>query len=378
MAKKKKGRYGDYTEIIGGDLYGVVNLRQPSGKYKKKRKKFASKTEALQWALAELAKHKKAAAFDVEFTFTDLVDWYKQEFLHKPHYEKDLKVSGVKDYARAKNKIDRFAAYFGSLKIEDFTEYHLRQWERFRRDTDKVLTATINRDLALMRTMFRRALRYRKINRIPNFEIKTVTETERDRVITPAEEQRILAACVSEETIKVKTKKGTEYEMTIDAKREHLRAVIILAVDTAMRLGEIFSLEWRDVDFDRGIITLQASKTKSQRSRQIGLTARARRELETISENSDKRKTSKVFDIKSPVRAFRTACRRAGIVNLHFHDLRHSAITRMIRAGIPHTEVMKISGHRTLSTFMRYLNLQTDAISSASEKLAKYLDEQAL
>jgi hypothetical protein len=50
----------------------------------------------------------------------------------------------------------------------------------------------------------------------------------------------------------------------------------------------------------------------------------------------------------------------------------------MIRAGIPHTEVMKISGHRTLSTFMRYLNLQTDAISSASEKLAKYLDEQAL
>ena len=52
----------------------------------------------------------------------------------------------------------------------------------------------------------------------------------------------------------------------------------------------------------------------------------------------------------------------AGIDNLNIHDLRHTAITQMIRAGIPHTEIMKISGHTTMKTFMRYLYMIDETI----------------
>lgn len=371
--KPKTRRYRDYSEVIDGKLYAVVNLRQPSGKYKKKRKLVASKTEALQWALEELEKHKKGNKIDDALTFDDFADWYKREFLHKPIYEKGLKVSGVKDYERAKNKVDRFKEFFGELKMKDFTENDLRRWARFRRESDEVLTATLNRDFALMRTMFRRGFKSRMISFVPDFDINVAAETERDRVMTFDEEKRLLASCVAEETISVTKKNGRKYEMTIDAKREHLKPIIIVAVDTALRLNELFTLTWSDIDFDNDVISVKAQNAKKQIGRKTLITPRVKKELLKIYESSDK--SSRVFNQKSPVRAFRTACDRAGIDDLTFHDLRHTAITRMIRAGISHTEVMKMSGHKTMKTFLRYLNIHADAVQNAAQKLAEFLEK---
>lgn len=72
-------------------------------------------------------------------------------------------------------------------------------------------------------------------------------------------------------------------------------------------------------------------------------------------------------------KAFATACRRAEIKDLHFHDLRHTATTRMIRAGVPHAEVMKITGHTQMRTFMRYLNLVDESVQNTANILAEYL-----
>ena len=54
--------------------------------------------------------------------------------------------------------------------------------------------------------------------------------------------------------------------------------------------------------------------------------------------------------------AFHAACRRAGIVNFHFHDLRHAFVTRKVREGRDYKRIMAISGHRTFATFQRYNN----------------------
>lgn len=373
MPRKKTRRYRDYSEIIDGKLYAVVNLRQPDGKYKKKRKQVESKTAALQWALEELEKHKKGSKYDDSWGFGDFADWYVEEFLHEPIYENGLKVSGVKDYERLKNKVEKMKDFFGEKKMSEFDENDLRRWAKFRR-TEEVLTATLNRDFALLRTMFRRAVMLKKLLTIPKFEINLAAEIERDRVMTPDEERRLLAACVAEETLSITKKNGRKYEMTIDAKREHLKPIIILAVDSALRLNELFTLTWGDVDFDNNIISVKAQNAKRQVSRKTIITPRAKEELLKMERGSDK---ALVFGQKSPVKAFNTACRRAKIKDLHFHDLRHTAITRMIRAGIPHTEVMKLSGHKTMKTFMRYLNIQPDALQNAAEKLAAFLEKQS-
>lgn len=80
-----------------------------------------------------------------------------------------------------------------------------------------------------------------------------------------------------------------------------------------------------------------------------------------------------MFTSGRPTRAFATACSRANITDLHFHDLRHTATTRMIRAGVPHTEVMKITGHTQMKTFLRYLNLGSDAVQNAATMLGAYI-----
>jgi integrase len=71
-----------------------------------------------------------------------------------------------------------------------------------------------------------------------------------------------------------------------------------------------------------------------------------------------------VFGVKDTVkRSFASACRDAGIEGFHFHDCRHTAITRMIQAGLSPMEVMKISGHTQMNTFARYVNPNTQAVN---------------
>lgn len=357
-----------------GELFASVNIPLGNGKYRKKRIKYSAlgskQSEAIKWALAQIEQAKTEATFNDALDFTEFAEWYKREFLQPPRFEKGLKVSGVKDFERLKNKIDRFIGFFGNRKMKDFSEYDLHRWKKTRQN-ENIALATINRDFALLRSMFRRGIKFRKINNIPNFDINIAAEQERDRILSFDEEKRLLAVCVAEETIEKESRRQKTYKTTINANRTHLRPIIILALDTAMRKGEILSLTWNDIDLENNQITIRAENTKAQKKRVVGITPRVKKELEVLPD-----KKGKVFNYQFITRSFNTACKRAGIADLHFHDLRHSAITRMIRAGIPHTEVMKISGHSQFKTFSRYLNIQADAIQSAADKLADFLSGQ--
>ena len=80
-----------------------------------------------------------------------------------------------------------------------------------------------------------------------------------------------------------------------------------------------------------------------------------------------------VFGIKSRIlTAFVKACRAAKISGFRFHDCRHTAITRIIRAGLPPVEVMRVSGHATMSAFYRYAHLEADSIFRTAAALDAY------
>lgn len=374
--KKATSRYGDYCTVINGELFAVVNQPIGGGKYKQKRKKVANATEARQWALGELDKLKHGTIEVSRLTtFADLAAWYKREFLIAPVFENGIKLDGVKDHKKLRAKLDRISEYFGVRNVSAFTEHDLTSYVRHRRTSDAVTMTTINRDLALIRAIFLRAKSVNKLLHVPRFPINKAAEVERDRVLSFDEERRLLAACVETEDISVKHY-GKQKTVTIAAKRLHLAGVIIFAVDTAMRAGEIFKLDWSDVDMERDIITVQFFNSKTQKTRQIGMTPRVKAVLIDLSAQLPR--TGLVFKKGRSTRAFRTACVRAHITDLHFHDLRHTATTRMIRAGVPHTEVMKITGHTQIKTFLRYLNLGSDAVQNAATMLGNYTSNVAV
>ena len=265
-----------------------------------------------------------------------------------------------------------FVEHFGHKKVSEITDADLLQFARVRRADNEVVTTTNNRYFSRLRAMYKHLKKRNPALNAPEFPINIHAERERHRVVSIDEEKRILAACVDKEIIEIE-RKGKTYTAKIHAKRAHVRPVIIIALDTALRLGEIMKLVWKDIDMEKGLITVRAENSKTQKSRQIGMTARVRTELELLKKAA---KGENVFNFKTPEKSFDTACVRAKVKDLRFHDLRHSAVTRMIRAGIPAVEVMKISGHTQMKTFLRYLNLTAPTVQSAADKLSEFLSQQ--
>lgn len=350
---KKRGRYGDYTETINGVLYASVNIPLGNGKYKKRRKKVSTKTEARQWAESQL---NRGYEVETNLSFSAIAEWYKEHYLIPPVYENKIRIAGFKDWKKQRGRLDRIALFFGARPVDSITEHDLRFFARERREKDGVGITSTNRDFALLKTMYRKAQGANKLQKVPSFPINIAAERSRDRVLSFGEELRLLDACINE--------------------RAYLRDVIIIALDTGMRKGEIFSLTWGDIDFLTDTITIQFFNSKTQKSRKIGMTPRVRIILRGLFEVSNQ--AGKIFPIADPKKAFGTACRLAGIEDLHFHDLRHTATTRMVRAGIPHTEVMKITGHTQIKTFLRYLNLVDATAANAAAQLGRFLEGQAI
>ncbi len=143
-----------------------------------------------------------------------------------------------------------------------------------------------------------------------------------------------------------------------------------------MRKGELIKLKWDSVDFVNRTINIIALNTKTLRPRTVGMTERVFDELQKIWELSPKNKNTLVFGIKDNFKkSFASACKDAKIEDFHFHDCRHTAITRLIQAGLTPMEVMKISGHSQMTTFARYVNPDTSAVQRIAERLSAFNTE---
>lgn len=109
----------------------------------------------------------------------------------------------------------------------------------------------------------------------------------------------------------------------------------------------------------------------------VGITPRLKDELLILWEVSPKDESALVFGITNTIKtAWKTLCKNADVEDFRFHDCRHTATTRMIASGSPHTEVMKITGHSQLKTFLRYLNITSETANKVASKLSDYISER--
>jgi integrase len=161
---------------------------------------------------------------------------------------------------------------------------------------------------------------------------------------------------------------GAEEAALMVALRRSRNAQIVpisqFALETAMRQGEILGLQWGHVDTARRLAFLPI--TKNGRSRHVPLTGRA---LEILgSQRSPEHERPFPSTPSALQQAWRRSVRTASIENLHFHDLRHEAISRLFERGLSLPEVGLISGHTDPRQLLRYTHLRAQEIAEKFEK----------
>jgi integrase len=215
----------------------------------------------------------------------------------------------------AKGQLNILRDYFGSCRLRSITQGDVRQFHASRlaqatRTKTQRTIASVNRELSMLRHMLNVAQREGWILRNPfaagDSLISLADENKRERILTREEEVKLLAACETPQ-------------------RAHLKAILICALDTGMRQGEIFSLRWRDVDLENGLLNTQAFHTKTMKERQVAITTGLAIEMERLKASAPDNRDGLVFGILDNVkRSFIVARSKAGLKDLRFHDLRHT------------------------------------------------------
>lgn len=369
-----------------GKVYACIQFKGEDGRRKEKMRRAENRTHAKQIIkklLRELEDVGEQSLDNDQMMFRELAARYKKSRLIPAVYhgegESQRKVAGLRSFRSPQGFLETLTQHFGGKRARNITHDDIEQfklkrlneptrsdiarYERELRENTKAALrstrtiASVNRELELMRAVMRFAQRQGYIVRSP-FEmgaplISKADETRRERVLSHDEESRLLDAC--------------------SGRRAHLHPLIIAALDTALRRGELFKLRWRDIDLDGRTIKVTAFNSKTARPRAVAMTPRLVTALEALHSNAPQDPDALVFGITDTVKkSFAAACKAAGIEGFRFHDCRHTAITRMVQAGIAPMEIMKISGHTQHVTFARYVNPDTGAIQRAADALAAF------
>ncbi len=151
------------------------------------------------------------------------------------------------------------------------------------------------------------------------------------------------------------------------------KPILLLAYQLGMRLVEILSLTWDQIDLQRGFITLSQRDTKSGQPRLVPLIASVRHALADLF-NVRSLLTNTVFlyngrSLGSVEKVFKTALKVAGIESIRFHDLRHRAATDLRRAGVDTVTALKIVGHKLGKMYKRHNNVnEADLLKASAQR----------
>lgn len=240
---------------------------------------------------------------------------------------------------------------FNGLMLREITPERISEYKD-RRMAEGVMVATLAKELQLLRNALNIAVReWKWLEMTPFLEVKIeVPNNEIERFLTPDEEARLLKECP-----------------------DWLKEIVIFAINTGMRRNEILTLKWPQVDLDRRVLTLLVTKNKDKRGVPMNATVqellRAKGAIRTSSGYVFPSEAGTQINPHNLERAFRAARKEAKLEDVRFHDLRHTAGSRMAQAGIDIYTIAKILGHRTLAMTMRYAHHNVESLRHGLDAL---------
>lgn len=172
----------------------------------------------------------------------------------------------------------------------------------------------------------------------------------------------------------------SEFEKLYVELPDYLRPLAVVAYWVGCRKRELLTLKRSQLDLEAGILRLAPGTTKNKEGRVVHIPDEALAELRPWDQQTRtlERETSRVIpfvfhrngkQIKDYYQAWRSACERAGIDGRYFHDFRRTAVRNYVRSGVPEQVTMKISGHKTRSTFERYNIVNEDDLRRAARQV---------
>jgi integrase len=271
-------------------------------------------------------------------------EWWFDEF--SIEYLDHLKSTRIRWWKRELSRLKILVRFFGKRLLSEITPYHVEKYKEKRRKT--VTGAGVNRELALLKAMFNKAIQWEFVKmKNPVSEVSYYPERQMERILSNDEAERL-----------------------IEVAGKSLKPVLIVALNTGMRKSEILELDWKNVDFARRYIRVERSK--NNRSRKIPMNSAVYEELQRARRNrseyvfTQKRTSERLRCVAS---AFKTACQKAGIEGLRFHDFRHTFATNLVMNGIDLVTVKEILGHSDISMTVRYSHPSDKRKMEAVEKL---------
>ena len=248
-----------------------------------------------------------------------------------------------------------------------------------------VAPATVNRDVSALSGVFAHWAENEKgaVHPLAGVAPLDVADDETVRYLAPAESLRLRTALADRDARFAKARTSANawraarrYDRmpTIAGYADHLTPMVLLSLNTGLRQGELFSLEWESVDLERKTITVLASHSKGNTTRVVPLNAEA---LAVLAAIKPERATGLVF--VSPVtgarfdnvkKAWAELTAAAELPDLRWHDLRHDFASQLVMRGVPLFTVQKLLGHANPRMTQRYAKLAPDTLADAVAKLA--------
>jgi integrase len=329
-------------------LTGKIKYKIAKVSHNKKLAELAYQKKMVEWAEKKYLDIREES----NVTFGQLVKW----FLELPVVRQNKTFRDIERACRDLEKV------FGPMLAKEIKPAMLEKYQsqRLREPTchgKPRSAANVNRTIAVMKRMFNLAVREDLADKNPGWKIKLLPENNaRDRILSPEELDRLLQHLP-----------------------QHAARAVHFAYMTGMRAGEIFNLTWDRVDLSARIIRLEAEDTKTTEPRVVFLCKQAYVILEAAGKvrylSHNRVFTYTGQPLKKIKKAFANACRKAGVSNFRFHDLRHTFNTNMRKAGVDQSVIMKLTGHKTPSMFQRYNTVDLDDAKNACQKLEEFLSK---
>jgi integrase len=279
--------------------------------------------------------------------------------------KRDYALKGLKTWTRREDCLKHLKPVFGGMLVKAITTERLQDYVN-KRLNEGTAPGTVNRELDCLKRMMVLGSRYSppKVGRVPHF------------------------LRLTENNVREGFLEHDEFLAVRGAAPDYLKVAMTIAYYTGMRMREIISengLRWEQVTLgeEEGCIRLRATQTKTKQPRVIYVNGDFLKVMRKAKELRDRNYPSCHYvchwngvPFKNLLHGWQAACKRVGLVGRTFHDLRRTGVRNLVRAGVPETVAMKISGHKTRSVFDRYNITSEEDLKQAAVKLGEYIQKK--
>jgi integrase len=276
----------------------------------------------------------------------------------------EYRANARKSLDRVQGAVDHLGEFFKGCRARAISTERILAYVRHRQDREAA-NATINRELAALKRMFRLGEKAGKVVRRPSIDM------------------------LQENNARTGFFERDEFDAVLAQLPDDLKAVFEVGYITGWRVkSEILTRQWAHVDLQSGWLRLEPGETKNTEGRQFPLTPDLRAVLERQRERTLAIESATgtiipwIFHrsgtpIKSFRRAWVTACKHASLSDRIPHDFRRTAVRNLERAGVPRSTAMKMIGHRTESIYWRYAIVDEAMLKEGAAKLQTLHDAQS-